>query len=305
MKKLFNQRGMSMVEGMISVALMAAGAAAALNMDKLNFEQLGLVAGSAKTLDIIQHAHSTLQDLAACENTLKDEIPGSGATIPGVSDRSGNVFSVPGKSYDGLLVKDIQLEAPSLARQTYASPGAPGLVELRFVFQNMKRKTPQDIIRRFKVWVLTDATGKITRCQTPMLMSTSLWQRSSTNPDDIYYGGGEVGIGTIDPQVDLDVDGRIQFATNDGQKGVIGKGGTVPRIEFDANRPVGVIRLDGSRSGILLKDLLLSDVAKLMGYPSGVLLCTPALAGALRYNTTTNTFQFCGGDKWRSIVNVP
>jgi hypothetical protein len=305
MNKAWLQLGMSMVEGMIAFTLLAVGALAALNMDKLNFEQLGLAAGSSQTLEIIQHAHSTLQDLTACSNTLGARVPGAGGSIPGIKDSFGNTFTELNKTYDGIRVQDIKLRAPDLSRGTYSAPGQTGLIELEFIFQNMKKKVPTDILRRFKVWVLTDGSGAIVKCHSPVLLSTSLWQTSPTRPEDIYYAAGEVGVGLNNPTVELDVNGRARFATIDNQTATIGKGGTSPRIELAVNRPFGVLQSNGSRADILLNDLLLSDVAQLMGFSSGVLPCTPSIEGALRYNSTINSFQFCGGDKWRSIVNVP
>jgi len=68
-----------------------------------------------------------------------------------------------------------------------------------------------DIIKKVKLYVEVNASKQITSCRSLSSSNSDIWSRG--NAGDIYYSGGNVGIGTSAPTASLTVDGNALFGT--------------------------------------------------------------------------------------------
>lgn len=64
---------------------------------------------------------------------------------------------------------------------------------------------------RIKLKVETDSSSNIITCYATGGHSGSLWQRTSSDPDSIFYQGNNVGVGTDTPQTKLEVNGAVKL----------------------------------------------------------------------------------------------
>ena len=68
----------------------------------------------------------------------------------------------------------------------------------------------QNFARTIQISTVRDAANLLTSCVALSKGNDSLWQRQTTNPLNIYYDAGNVGVGLNAPQVSLDVQGGVR-----------------------------------------------------------------------------------------------
>ncbi len=137
----------------------------------------------------------------------------------------------------------------------------------------------QNINKNIKIWVDVDAGGNIQDCRSISATANLIWTRSNVNQNDIFYAGGQVGIGINDPtdgfQLDVEGHARVAETAKVGGQLAVGK-------DIEATAPP-------------------LDVAGEIRIQKGSGVCNNGLEGSLRYNDGPKRMEFCDGNSWRQI----
>ena len=87
----------------------------------------------------------------------------------------------------------------------------PDIFTLTLFYQTAIEATgSQNFARTIQISTVRDASNRLTSCVALSKGNDSLWQRQTTNPMNIYYDAGYVGVGLAVPQVSLDVQGGVR-----------------------------------------------------------------------------------------------
>lgn len=151
--------------------------------------------------------------------------------------------------------------------------------------------------------------GTIWECAAEGAASSSIWMNDGAGgPAEVYYNGGNVGIGTNDPSDKLHVAGDVRIGSADafnisgvGSLSANASGG--PRIGNESSLPITFendggerVRIAGS-GNVGIGDITPSTklaVAGSLRIGDGAELCNAAIhEGAIRYVAATDTFQLC------------
>lgn len=137
----------------------------------------------------------------------------------------------------------------------------------------------KNINKNIKIWVDVDGSGNIQDCRSISATANLIWTRSNVNQNDIFYSGGQVGIGINDPtdgfQLDVEGNARVSETAQVGQQMAVGK-------NLDPDAPP-------------------LDVEGEIKLKRGTKNCTAQIEGSLRYNDGPKRMEFCDGTSWRQM----
>lgn len=183
------------------------------------------------------------------------------------------------------------------------------------------------------------ASGLLVRCMAQASMSDGIWQRVPANISNIFYSGGNVGVGSSTPSAKLHVnDGQLNVtetrANGIGVIGVAGTGGgpllysAVNLSDYPVTRTWGIgFRSDNGNlvvgsagAGFNAMDITQSGRIGIgTSFPATRLdvlggvrpgnqaqapNCDPSLEGTLRYNNFQRRMEYCDGTSFRSVFPV-
>ena len=207
------KNGFSIVEVLIAAGLMSIiGVGISSFLTKSMKSQKGIQA-KGQQRELTNEIRNLLSDKIACENSFKGMNPKQSPippeTTPGfdlqeIKDAAGNVkYGVGSSDKSGLLeVRQIRVSDwdPDVSIPTQ------GNVVLRIKLSKKDEKTDvkdllPDIIN---IKVQLDGTGKIGGCFSFGKETVGFWL-PAVDTKSIYFAGGNVGIGTSTPRVDLEV----------------------------------------------------------------------------------------------------
>lgn len=205
--------GFSLVEVIVAMALMTVIGLSMMSLFSTMFKtQRGINARDAMR-DLTVEVRSVLSDKTACLNTFTGQSLLSGsAAVTVVKDPLNAVKFTAGNAYMGGL-----LSFSSVVMQDFvpnSSPPNTGKAKL-YIYAD---KTGEFIGVKTTHAVLSaqveiDASKNITKCIAIGGLNDSLWQVSTTNTSDIFFQGGNVGVGTNNPQAALEVNGPIKLGS--------------------------------------------------------------------------------------------
>ena len=132
--------------------------------------------------------------------------------VVAIKDTSGNIIYKSGVDYGDHSFTIVSMDFKS-------TPTSPWYIEdntatgtgRAILTVNYRASTeqagPKDYFRTYTLQTHRDATNKLIDCAAMAKMSDGIWRYNSTTLADIYYSGGNVGIGTTNPAAILEVDG--------------------------------------------------------------------------------------------------
>ncbi len=191
-----DKKGFSIVEILVALGLVAViGAALASVITNAAKQQKGIQAKDQQR-EITAELRTLLSDRTACLNSFGGINPsGAGASVAAIKDAAGAVrYNLTDKSTDktGLL----QFTDFRLSNWTAGTGNADFRVKLSKIGDTgtVREILPDVITIKAKV-----AGAVITECFSISTVSDNLWKIGTSNPSDIFYGAGNVGIGTSVP----------------------------------------------------------------------------------------------------------
>lgn len=303
-KNLKNKSGISLVEVMIATGLVSILGLAISNTLTTGFKaQKGLQAKDQQR-EFTATIRDTLLSDKACKNTFAGVSFSGTQTINSIKDATNAIVFQKDTKDKSKLLKISRMTLEDFT-PTAGTPGA-GTAVFRPYFSKVDTNTgtanelaPDVITIKAQI-----ASGLITDC-VALGQSSDLWQRSATNLSNIYYNGGNVGVGTISPSYKLEVQGG-QFVVRDNGTA------TVPAIGI-ADNNTGIFRI-GAGEGIGFtingaERMRLDAAGKLdvvggvRPGSSGILTggtCSPE--GTLGYDQSAHAPVFCNSSgKWASM----
>jgi hypothetical protein len=251
--------------------------------------------------DFSKHIGKLVNSEQACTLTLggKSATNGTVSTIYGVNKDGSQFVGVDSSTVYGpmaLKVESMRLfDAPGTEDGVQVIPGEKGTtnLEVKYLMREGSPYAGRDIRSKIKIGIQTDASGQILSCYSIEGGGTSLWKRVASTPNDIYYTGGNVGIGTNDPQELFSVFGPIVMRTDSGGTITLG-GGSGYRLAVDTVAPLELFVAPTARSADLVPRSIILD--GLLHLSSSSASCTGSNRGAVRYSG--GQVQVCEASGW-------
>lgn len=200
-----SSEGFSLIEVIVAMSLMTIIGLSMMSLFSTVLKtQRGLQARDAMR-DLTAEIRSTLSDKTACLNTFTGQnLVGGSAAATIIKDSLNAAKYSSGNVYMGGL-----LSFNNVVMQEFVPNSAPPNTckAKLYIYAD---KTGDFIGVRTAHSVLSaqveiDSSKNITKCIAIGGLNDSLWQVSNTNTSDIFFQGGNVGIGTNNPQSTLDV----------------------------------------------------------------------------------------------------
>ena len=200
--QLKNQKGFTLLEIMVAVGLMGALSLAGMQLFKNQTAAQRNVEANYEVVAILNQIRSVLNRTENCTRTFSAGFRPDGTSTPGAPtflqkermDGSGwdRLYEVGVGQPGNIKIVEYRLSKP-------ATGFAANEAKLSIVFSKGKGAIREESIKALKMVYTLNASGNILTCYAFNSASDTLWVQSTVDPNDIYYPGGDVGIGTVDP----------------------------------------------------------------------------------------------------------
>lgn len=318
-----NNRGFSLVSVMVGVGLIAIVAMGTLslfeNMNKSqNFQELR-TQGDVFNEEIRAH----LSDAIACKKTLATASLTNGAitNLPAILEASSAVKTALGSTYGNGTFKVTNIKFAYTPGDITTAGVTTGQGVLQIEMQAIKKVAGATQLRPREVAIRVTkntATGALVECISMAKMTDGIWQRASTI-NDIYFAGGNVGVGITSPVDAFAVSGRItaansaaspfnviQLSVEAPDTGVVNYGHTsgtasgsldlrvenVSRLHIEQNGNVGIGTISPAAKLDVQGELKVANTGQ---------ACTTTNEGSVRYNAALKNFEGCDGTIWKAF----
>lgn len=283
-----NSKGFSLVEVLVAAGMVGVIGLGVMSLTKQSSESAKSLEVNTEMVTVLNEMRAILSDPTNCKKTFDGKNAASSATpvdsliYVNKSGTDVNKFETitrnPNAKYGQGRIKILEYALDdSGAGVDVASEETTNLV---VTFDRGKGISGnQTISKNIKLWVDVSAGGNIQDCRSISATANLIWTRSNVNQNDIFYSGGQVGIGINDPtagfQLDVEGNARVSETMKIGDKQAIGK-------DIDAAGPP-------------------LDVAGEIRLQKGNKVCNNGLEGAIRYNDGPKRMEFCDGNSWRQM----
>lgn len=201
-----NQNGMSLISVMVAAGI---GLIVMLGMTSMLtdvFKSQRSVQSKDANRELISSIRQTLTDPVACANTFGAlgpyTLPADTQTVLTIKDKNNAVIYDTVATYQNGLVMFSKFEITNYNSGTKQ-------VDLNIYANKVGVNVGgAQMLTKIFLKVTLDAANKISQCLA-VGSADSLWQLAANNAD-IYYAGGNVGVGTTAPQAMLDVAGGVK-----------------------------------------------------------------------------------------------
>lgn len=245
--KILNNSGFTLVEIMIAAAALGGLAVVGMQMTKTQTKSVLKSSFDSEMNLINNEIVAILSDPTKCLTTLGGK--NALATVSGIDNINGNKFHslasglAPANGYGNANINITSYGLSATPAEVLANESS---LLINYQVKNILKgsSTATTLTKKIKLYVQVDASNNITKCRSLSSSSADIWTRGTGS--NIYYNGGNAGLGTISPQTSLDIAGEVKIAN----------------------------------SGIA---------------------CSVATEGAIRYNSTSKTMEFCNSTVWGPI----
>lgn len=206
---VLNNKGFGLAEMLVTGGVLAVISLVIITMiDNTTKSQRGLQAKSEQ-LELTNQIKSLMSNKVACTNTLAGQNPASSYTVTSIKNDANVIkFNVGQNDPSGFLkFEEFRVE------NWEADTTIPNKGRAKLKVAVSKVGATNSVVQmnqKIGLSIKTDAAGNLIECYAVGNDSDQHWQVSSVNADDIFYETGNVGIGTDNPLVKLDVNGGIR-----------------------------------------------------------------------------------------------
>ena len=208
--RIQDQNGMGLIEVVVAGAIGLIVVLGITSMMTDVFKSQRAVQSKDASRELTSSVRSLLMDPNICTASLSGGNPtGSGFTKTKIIDAGANIKYQTGVNYLNNLVTLTALEIKNYTQDSSTNPKV-GKADL--VIKMNKVGTTVGgalLITTVLVQMNLDASNNVQQCHS-LGSADSLWQISPSNKADVYFQGGNVGIGTASPAVAFDVAGGIR-----------------------------------------------------------------------------------------------
>lgn len=287
-KLLDSSKGIGLTEAIIGIGLLGGVGLMAMRLSSNEAVFKTKAKGTNAAEDITQVIKNQLEDPRVCRENLETN-SAAASSFPKVVDQSGTTVFEKNKIYEGVIITDLRLRGGG-NDGTYFVSGDHGFTNVEIFFSTPGAKPGAALVKkRFPIWVKLDASDRIETCGSINLMLNSLWLRSFTNPMNITYQAGSVGINTSSPTLMLDVQGPIRASNAAGDELLLNSSPTGDyRLTLLDNLPL-TIKNNALPGDIVVRGLLVGDMVR----PTGNIACNASSEGSTRYNTSNRRLELC------------
>lgn len=197
---------MSLIELSIGAGIMGALAVGGSKLFQDQSKAQKTVEKNYEIASTMESIKSVLGHPPNCSTTFGGQLP-AGGTVFGlrkqVSGVFENVFEVGIKLPGDITVAKYTLDN---TKSGLASDEVALLVE----FSRGKSAVREMASKMLVLSAVLDGDGKITSCYA-LTSNNGYWVRSVTQPNDIFYNQGNVGVGSPSPKAALDINGQLKL----------------------------------------------------------------------------------------------
>ncbi|WP_419172566.1 type II secretion system protein [Halobacteriovorax sp.] len=202
-------RGFTLVEIMVAAGLIGILALALMRMTSTSMKTMKTASSTSEINQIVGEMRSMLATPTACENSFQGLNANDSGPISQLRNDTNEDRYILNKKYNGVTIESIRLS--SAASEVSVNSGSTGETHLVIQFNKGKNTYSEELVKKIKLWVQVDPSDAIIDCRTLSDGESTIFSRSATDPNDIYYNAGNVGIGTNSPVTKLDVNGGIKI----------------------------------------------------------------------------------------------
>lgn len=206
-----NQQGTSLVTVLMAAAIGATILSGITTMIMDVFKSQRTARARDAHREVTASIRQLLTDPSLCTASFKGNNPnGMGFTSTQIVDAATppNIKFQTGVNYLNNLVMITGFEVRNFIADNPAAP-QNGKVELNIKMNKLGSTLGStQMVTTIFLQTILDAANKISGCYA-LGIADSLWQNSPSNMANIYYTGGNVGIGTMDPSAPLEVSGSL------------------------------------------------------------------------------------------------
>lgn len=208
------KNGFSFVEVMIAAAALAGVALIGMQLMKSQTKSTAKTSFTSESNLIMNEIVGILSDPDKCLATLGGKSALN--TTSGINSISSNKYfilsnaSAPATGYGNEGIKIISYTLNATAAEVAANNST---LTISYQLKNILKTAtgPQELKKKINLYVKVDTSNNITFCRSLSSSSTDIWSRG--NGSDVFYEGGNVGIGTDQPY-------SLLHLVSDGKPGV-------------------------------------------------------------------------------------
>lgn len=216
---LLSKKGFSLAETLIAGGILGGMALAGSQLFKNQSKSQKQVETNYEIVNILQGQRQVLSSVNNCSHTFNGRNPQGGTTNtlhrfrptappPGFEPIYEKDAIIPGGNIKVLSYTLSKNEIPATTLETF----------LRVTFSRGKSAISETSTKMIRLGYTPDGAGNINTCWVLNSDVSNFWLQSTIDPDDIFYNGGQVGIGATmsDPQHTLDLIGDLRIQSGAG-----------------------------------------------------------------------------------------
>jgi hypothetical protein len=310
-----SQKAFGIVEVLVAIGLVAIMAVGITSMLTGTMKSQKGIQAKDQQREVTAEVRTLLNDKTACLNSFGGQNPQTGFSILRIKD-AANVarYTIGANDKTGMLTfKEFRVDN-WLADAGYTTQGNSDLkIKLSKVGDTgtVKDISPDVITLKTK----RNAAGNIIECFSIGTKTDGFWQISPSNPSDIFFSGGNVGIGTSTPGTGVGMSGGLTINSTSSTAITLEKNGVasfainpsliVPGdwVTFDKVGGIWNVSITSRAGNVGIgttapKAKLDVAGAVKVGYMA---VCSPTNEGSQRYNSGLKNMEFCDGASWKAF----
>lgn len=198
-------KGIGLVEALIASVIVAGIGVGVMKIKEQAVKTVVNVETDTEMTQVLAEVRAILSDSESCRLTLGGQnasnMPGGIVNKitykPSAAAATDRYIAGADKRYGQgrLRIKDYRLSDASDDVDV-----SNNTTDFLVTFLRSKMAINEEATKRIKMWVEVNSAGNIVSCRALSATENNIWSRSSVTQNDIYYTGGNVGVGVGNPQ---------------------------------------------------------------------------------------------------------